>query len=93
MYFSQEMCPLKRKKETLNYCYFKWFLLCDARIFLEYICLYRLNSVLERDKVEKELCNLVKGSPLSVCHIPEAIQYIATSENILGDNKAVSSND
>ena len=35
--------------------------------------------------IEKEVCKLVRNNPLAVSHVPDALQYLATSENILSD--------
>ncbi|MPC19604.1 Phosphatidylinositol 4-kinase alpha [Portunus trituberculatus] len=35
--------------------------------------------------LEGEICQLVRDSPIAVSHIPDALQYLATSENIYSD--------
>ncbi|KAB7502620.1 Phosphatidylinositol 4-kinase alpha [Armadillidium nasatum] len=49
------------------------------------LAVYLPSRIYNVPDLEVEVTHLVKTNPLSVCHLPEALQYLATSENILVD--------
>lgn len=45
------------------------------------------------DNIVKEVCHLVRLKPTSVIHVPEALQYLVTTDTLLNDSPEVLTED
>lgn len=49
------------------------------------LCVFLPVRLKNTDCIVKEVCRLVRTNPMVVSHIPEALQYLVTTETILSD--------
>lgn len=49
------------------------------------LCVFLPVRLKYADCIVKEVCRLVRANPMVVSHIPEALQYLVTTETLLSD--------
>jgi len=49
------------------------------------LCVFLPVRLKNTDCIIKEVCRMVRGNPMVVSHIPEALQYLVTTETLLSD--------
>jgi len=49
------------------------------------LCVFLPVRLKNADCIVKEVCRMVRASPMVVSHIPEALQYLVTTETLLSD--------
>lgn len=56
------------------------------------LCVFLPVRLKNSDCIVKEVCRLVRSNPMAVSHIPEALQYLVTTEALLIDAPEVCEN-
>lgn len=56
------------------------------------LCVFLPVRLKNTDCIVKEVCRMVRANPMVVSHIPEALQYLVTTETLLSDAPEVSKN-
>lgn len=56
------------------------------------LCVFLPVRLKNADCIVKEVCRLVRANPMAVSHIPEALQYLVTTETLLIDAPEVCKN-
>lgn len=49
------------------------------------LCVFLPVRLKNADCIVKEVCRMVRANPMVVSHIPEALQYLVTTETLLSD--------
>lgn len=49
------------------------------------LCVFLPERLKNVDCIVKEVCRMVRANPMVVSHIPEALQYLVTTETLLSD--------
>lgn len=76
----------------MNYLPYRlsWWSVAVVRLDIYWsMSLHRIHIV---QGLEAEISHLVRDNPIAVSHIPDALQYLATSENIYADIPEVGGN-
>jgi phosphatidylinositol 4-kinase len=56
------------------------------------LCVFLPVRLKNADCIVKEVCRMVRANPMVVSHIPEALQYLVTTETLLSDAPEVCEN-